>query len=82
MDLASGDERMDAIARGLALPDDVDCWVMRADSGVPLAYAVVLDGVSERRVRAVAAADPADPAIAEAVVSARELLITTLNSAN
>jgi len=80
VDLASGDERMDAISRGLAVPDDLDCWVVRADSGTPLAYAVVLAGDSERRVRAVAAADPADPAVAEAVVSAREFLIAGVNN--
>ena len=73
---------MDAIGRGLPVPDDVDCWVVRTDSGTPLAYAVVLEGDSEHRVRAVAAADPADPTVAEAVVSARELLIAGVNSAS
>jgi len=72
LDASTDDERMRAVAAGLPVPADAPCWSSRDASGLALAFVVLLPGVGEHRVRAVAAGDPADPLVAEAVVSARE----------
>jgi hypothetical protein len=77
---ASQFERTAAIAAGLPLPYDAECWCVGTTDSTPLAYLVMLpgDSVDERRARAVSAVDVADPVVAEAVASAREALITAL----
>ncbi len=78
---ATSFERTGAIAAGLPMPDQALCWSVGTSESAPLAYLVLLPGSEgdERRARAVAAADLADPAVTQAVASAREALITALN---
>lgn len=74
---AGADDRVRAEAAGLPVPPGAPCWAVRAH-GRTLAWVVVLDGSGERRVRSVAAGDPSDPEVAEAVVASREAVIGAL----
>ena len=76
---ATAHERYLAEASGLSLPSGSECLAWPALDGSALALVVVAPGPSERRVRAVAVGDPADPQVADAVVTALETVLEAIN---
>jgi len=72
-------EQVQIEALGLPIPPGADCLVWPSGNEPALAFVVVAPGTTERRVRAVAAGDPSDPIVTEAVVSAREAVICAIN---
>ena len=77
--VATPSEQVLIEASGLAVPLGSQCLAWPSGDSPALAFVVVVPGTSERRVRAVAAGDPADRVVAEAVVSAREAVLSALH---